>query len=263
MKNEIRYHNSLNSLHFKEFTVMDYNVLMALCYKLRDKGADEVTLTFAEIKKLAEADKNNYTNADFEKILDRMVDKLLGIKATYILGNKKSRFVLFKTFTTDIVEGTLVASVNEDFLFILNELTSNFTQFELKEFAELDSRYAKSLYRILKQYRNSGWWKPTPEELRNVLDIPQSYTNKIIMRDIIKPTLKALSGKFKGLKCEPIKARKRGAPIERYSFSFIAEKKKNEQPEEKTKPTRPNNNFNRFEQNQYDFEELEKQLLDN
>lgn len=278
MKNIVEYHNTMNTLNFKGFTAMDYNVLMALCYKLRDQGKKKITLTFSELRELTASEKSRYTNNDFEKLLDHMIDKLLEVKATHIRGNEKSRFVLFRTFTTDAKNGTLIASVNEDFYFILNELSNNFTQFELREFAELDSRYEKTLYRILKQYKISGWWKPTTEELKEILDIPNNYTNKMIVRDILKPAITSLSSKFNDLKCEPIRAKKRGAPIERFYFTFTAEKQiegqtnindaieqmqNYNQEKAQMKKQAQKNSFNNFKQNQYDFTSLEEKLLDN
>lgn len=275
MNEIVKYDNTLNTLQFKDFTAMDYNILMCLCHKVRDRGQDLLTFDFKELKALTEY--GNHSNELFAADLERMTSKLLKVNATHITGSKKSFFVLFPTFTIDTEKATLTVRVNKDFKFILNELTDNFTRFELKEFAELDGKYAKTLYRILKQYKYSGWWKPTVEELTLVLDIPENYDNKKILARIIKPAIETLQDKFQDLKCEPIKAQKRGAPVERYYFTFRAEKQVAGQQsiadypgvlpgEEKPKTKRKKkstNKFNNFEQNTYDFEELEKKLLDN
>lgn len=222
MNEVVRYGNALNTLQFKDFTAMDYNLLMCLCHKLRDKGTQELRFTFKELKELTEF--GNHSDKVFAEDLDRMIDKLIKVNATLITGDEKARFILFPTFTTNSVKGTLTVSVNKKFAYILNELTDNFTRFELKEFAELDSKYTKTLYRILKQYKYNGWWKPTVEEFRYVMDIPESFDNKKIMGRVIKPTIELLADKFPDLKCEPIKAQKRGAPVERYYFTFRADK---------------------------------------
>ncbi len=279
MNEIVKYGNTLNSMQFKDFTAMDYNILMALCHKLRDKGTQELKFTFKELKALT--DFGNHSDQAFADNLDRMIDKLIKVNATHITGDEKSRFVLFPTFTTNVVKGTLTVGVNKKFAYILNELTDNFTRFELREFAELDGKYTKTLYRILKQYKYTGWWKPTVEELKIVMDIPESYTNKIIMRDILKPTTTILAEKFNGLKCEPIKAKKRGAPVERYYFTWQAEKqiegqtnfndaeKELNEYNKKKKKTKSNNRFNNFEDSpstpktKEEWSELETKLLDN
>ncbi|SES43352.1 Protein involved in initiation of plasmid replication [Butyrivibrio fibrisolvens] len=274
MKEMVKYNNTLNTLQFKNFSAMDYNVLMCLCHKMRDQGDKELKFSFKELKELT--DFGNHSDKLFAEDLDRMIDKLIKVDATVITGDEKSRFILFPTFRINAVQGTLTVSVNKDFSYILNEITGNFTKFELKEFAELDGKYTKTMYRIFKQYRKTGWWKPTVEEFKAIMDIPNAYTNKIIMRDIIKPTIATLSDKFNGLTCEPIKAKKRGAPIERYYFKWQAEKQIagqtniNDAEDElarynnkKVKKSTKKSNYNDFMKNSYDFEELEKKLVRN
>ena len=273
MNEVVKYNNTLNTLQFKNFSAMDYNVLMSLCHKMRDQGDKELVFTFNELKKLTEF--GNHSDKLFAEELDQMIDKLIKVNATVITGDEKSKFILFPTFKTNAVKGTLKISVNSEFAYILNELTDNFTRFELKEFAELDGKYAKTLYRILKQYKYNGWWKPTVEELRCVLDVPANYDNKKINAKILAPAVKILSEKFKDLKCEPIKAQKRGAPVERYYFSFQAEKQIRGQKtiadypgvlpgeEAPKKKKKKKNTFNNFQKNSYDFKQLEEKLLEN
>lgn len=275
MNEIVKYNNTLNTLKFKNFTAMDYNIFMCLCHKLRNQGQKELVFEFDELKELT--DFADQSDPKFVENLESMIDKLLKVSATYTKDHEKTFFVLFTTFTVDDKKRTLTVSVNKKFSFILNELTDNFTRFELKEFTELDGKYAKTLYRVLKQYKRTGWWKPTVEEFRYVMDVPETYDNKKIMAKILKPSLETLSEKFKDLKCEPIKAAKRGAPVERYYFTFQAEKQVPGQQtiadypgvlpgEEKAKKKKSKNSFNNFEQRQYTSEEmaeLEKKLLDN
>jgi len=278
MNEIVKYDNTLNTMQFKDFTAMDYNILMCLCHKVRDKGQEVLTFPFDELKVLTEF--GNHSDQLFADELERMIGKLIKVTASHSEGGKKSYFVLFPTFTTDVNKRTLTVRVNKDFSYILNELTDNFTRFELKEFAELDSKYTKTLYRILKQYRYSGWWKPTVDEFRYVMDIPNSFDNKKVMSKVIKPTLNVLAEKFTDLKCEPIKAKKKGAPIERYHFTWQAEKQikgqmniadypgtlpGEEQPKKKSKK----NNHNNFEQSpstpktKEEWKTFEEQIIDN
>ena len=270
----VEYDNTLNSLQFKGFTAMDYNILMALCYKVKGRGHAKIIIPFDELKQLT--DFREQSDSLFIKDLERMIDKLIKVSATHITGDKKTFFVLFPTFEINHKSRKLTVSVNKDFTFILNKLSDQFTQFELKEFAELESKYAKTLYKNLKQFKRTGWWRPSVEELRIALDVPENYSNKRIMGDILKPALKLLEDKFEDLKCEPIRAQKRGAPVERYYFTFRAEKQIPGQQtiadypgvlpgedKQKGKEQPAKNSFNDFQQNDYDFDDLEKKLLDN
>ena len=83
-------------------------------------------------------------------------------------------FDLFPTFTVNKKEQTLTVAVNESFKFILNELTKEFTEFDLKSFTLLESKYSKTLYRKLKQFKFSGFYKAKVDELRRNMDAPKS-----------------------------------------------------------------------------------------
>lgn len=60
----------------------------------------------------------------------------------------------------------MIVSVNKRFDFFLNELTSNFTRFELEEFTNLESKYSKAMYRLLKQWRTVGKKEWSIEDFR-------------------------------------------------------------------------------------------------
>ena len=79
--------------------------------------------------------------------------------------------------------------------YILNKLnidTGNWTQFEFFEFATLKSVYSKTVYRFLKQYRKTGFWKVDLEDFRNLLSIPKSYKPTHIDSRVLKPVMTEL-----------------------------------------------------------------------
>ena len=86
----------------------------------------------------------------------------------------------------------LTIKTNPEFAYILNDLTKNFTRFELREYVALDGKYSKMIYQHLRQYRKTGWWNITVEDIRRELAIPDSYANKYIMDKVIKPSIEVL-----------------------------------------------------------------------
>ena len=129
-----------------------------------------------------------------------------------------------------------------------------FTRFELAEFVNLSGSYAKTLYRLLKQYRTSGSWLVASEEFKTLLNIPKSYRQRDIDKQILTPCIKQLSREldmfdtvrvpFRNLKVEKIKkkgrgVKGRGGTITHYAFTFDAEKRElieqnQEQPQPQT-----------------------------
>lgn len=257
MNEIVKYDNYLNALHFGTFSKQDYNFFMALCARAKEVGGKEVTLTFDYIKELS-AYKRDRGADEFISELKRMNRKLT--KITCELENEKEvlMFVLFNTFRIDKENETLTVTVNEPFRFILNGIVSDFTRFELAEFVSLDSRYSTTLYRKLKQFRTTGYYTVGVNELRELLGCPTSYSNKRVMGDIIKPAVEELKKIWPTLSAETLYEKKRGRPVKGYTFTFkreVSQKK----PAGTKKPKE--NPFNQFEQNQYDFEKLEKELL--
>ena len=155
-----------------------------------------------------------------------------------------------------------------------------FTRFELAEFVELDSKYTKNLYRLLKQFRTTGKLViDDVEHFRELLDAPKSYKIKDFKRFVLDVAIKELQGKeiFKNLSYEPKIAKKRGSPVVGYTFTFEAEQSRNNIELDKSTPkknkskpkqvkamTKSAENYNSYEQRQYSQEfidELEQKLL--
>ena len=106
---------------------------------------------------------------------------------------------------------------------MLNALTANFTRFELEEFISLESKYAKTLYRLLKQFRTTGDLTINAADFREKLDIPKSYSNKVINARVIKPAVTALQKVIPELEYEAKKTSEHGNPIYAYKFTFSPE----------------------------------------
>ena len=52
MNDVVKYHNHFNSISLKNFNSIELNLLMAICSQIRDKGIDEITLNFSELKNM-------------------------------------------------------------------------------------------------------------------------------------------------------------------------------------------------------------------
>lgn len=267
MKEVVKYSNFVNALKFKDFTAVDYDFLMMLCAKMKNQKTHKMTFSLDEIREITQYKKKDM--AAFIENLKSMNRKLMSVTTDVQVDNQYLQFVLFPTFVTNMDDYTLTVSVNQDFAFVLNDLQKNFTRFELEEFVSLDSKYAKTLYRLIKQYRHTGEYRVSVGEFRDLMGCPPSYTNYIFLRDIVQPSVKRLQQFFPLLKCTVQHARKKGAPVTGYLFTFRSEDRNQltidqaveEVKRYKEEKTRSKNSFNNFKQREYDFEELERQLL--
>ena len=103
-------------------------------------------------------------------------------------------------------------------------LTVNVPFEELKEMTHLKSTYSKHMFRILKQYKHTGYVKIKIDDFRERLDIPNSYRMTNINQKVLAPIIKELGFIFNNLNINKIKAKK-GRKIEWLEFTFDAEKR--------------------------------------
>ena len=212
MANEIvKYSNQFNAQALRRFTALDLDLLMAIAARVRDKEIDEVTFTFEELRQLAHV-KKNLTDKELAARIVEVNDRLLACRFRFQDDSRTVQFTLFSGFETDWKTAKLLVAVNPRFSFLLNDLTSQFTRFELAEFTALKSSYAKETYRRLKQYRQTGLWKVSLEEFRRLLDVPKSYRTCDLNERVLKP-IQAELGELLGLRIHK-KYAKRGPPFE-------------------------------------------------
>lgn len=269
MGNIVKYHNDLNVITFYEFGQVDFDFLMVLCSKLRDAQDNEITLTFKEFKQLSGYSINTSEKRFIRELKEMNRKQLQSVGEIEKSDGDIDQFNLFSKFSISPKRKEITVKVNEDYRYMLNELTSNFTRFELQEFVNLESKYAKILYRLLKQYRTTGYYRVHIDEFRRLFSVPKSYSNYRILDKIIKPSIKSLEEAFKNLRCNAIYESKPGRPIQAYEFRFKAEKAKvqmisdhlNDTDQEETEikivahrpaPEKKKNKFHHFEQREYD-----------
>ena len=222
MNEIVRYDNYMNNLKFTGFTIIDFNFLMVLCNRMKDKDINKITFSFAELKSITNYKKSNSIK-QFVSDLEGMNEKLMKITCSLETETEIIMFVLFPTFIINLNEQTLTVAVNEQFKFILNDLVKNFTRFDLDEFVKLKSKYSKTLYRLFKQYRTTGIYEVKLNDFRTKIDCPEAYNNKQFMQNIISPSLKELQNYFQDLQCTVKYAHKRGRPVVGYIFTFRPE----------------------------------------
>jgi len=100
-----------------------------------------------------------------------------------------------------------------------------FSFYDLKEFRELSSGYSKTMFRLLKQFRTTGYAYFHKEDFYELLDVPKSYKQADIDKRILKPIKEELTPIFRGLTIRKKYGKGRGKPVVGYQFSFKAEAK--------------------------------------
>lgn len=222
MNNLVAYKDEMNTVPLRRFNSKEMDLFFSICSKMRNEELNTITFNFEDLRELS-----NYkiTATDhFVSDLENIYDKLIQLDYKIETEKKIIKFVLFTKYEIDKINQTISIRVNEEFRHILNNIFGGFTKFELEEFTTLESSYSKTAYRLLKQFRQSGYYIVQIDEFRRLLDIPESYKMGNIDQRVLNPIEKELPEYFQNLKITKLRGRgKRKRFIEHIEFKFEPE----------------------------------------
>ena len=228
MKEVARYKNEMNTLSIGKWTAEEMNFLFAILTQVRDEGCKELKFDTYDLREYVEFDRTQPKR--WNKTMIAVTKKISQLVYFNMEDNVFEAMPLFRKFSVKLDEQVVTVRVSEEMEYILNKLridTGNWTQFEFFEFATLISVYSKTVYRFLKQYRKTGFWKVSLEDFKSLLSIPSSYQASNIDNRVLKPVINELPSIFKGLKVHKIKSRRRGNQLLGYEFTFQKESTQN------------------------------------
>jgi len=227
-----KYQNDLNLVPLKDFKAIEIDLFFSICTKIKEQGTRKVKYTFEDLRELSNYHSHN-TRERFINDLQHVYDKMQQLVYTERTEKKIRKFNLFSFYEIDLEDDYVEIVLNKDLEHILNNLTGNFTRFELREFTSIQSAYSKNMFRLLKQFRNTGLYKVSLDDFKELLDIPRSYQMSDIDKRVLKPIQRDLADSFQNLEVKKIK---KGRKVVALEFTFDKEslkKKKNEKNEVK------------------------------
>jgi plasmid replication initiation protein len=217
-----KYDNYVNEIRLNKLTPTELNLMFKFFTDLRGEDSERI-YSYHELRQILGDDTMHRTNEDFTRMIMGISTKFASIPFYYEDEHKVGIFMPFHYFEADKDEFCLTVSINDRFKPYLNGLLNNYTSFIIEDFMRIKGKYAKHLFRLLKQYRTTGYMEIDLGMLRYSLDIPDSIPNFKISEKVIDIAIKELNHYFKNLKYEPMKAHKRGAPLVGYRFKFEKE----------------------------------------
>lgn len=213
MNEIVEYHNDLHKLSLAKFSELEQNLLFGVLVKCREQAkgvelelkADDLMRFINQRKNTTKQDlldiavnlRENFFKLDFSRVKQKTETK-------EICDEYYNLFSFFKIYYYEKDEthqsdylSRIVLKVNDDFAYLINELTDHFTQFELEEFFYLRGKYPKTLYRLLKQFRTAGYYIKKWSDFKEQMGIPLDMRNATIEKQILKPCVEKLSETFK------------------------------------------------------------------
>jgi len=229
MVNElVKHHTELNTIPLRKFTPVQMNLFFSIISRMRDKGQNKVTFSFSQLKELSnyKATANNRFIDDLEETYDKLMDLRFGRRSAS--GLRRERFVLFSSFDINGEADSPYAEIqiHEKAIPLLNDL-DEWVRYSLQQFNDLQSSYSKTMFRLLKQFRTTGYAYFSKEDFFELLDIPKSYLKEPANLDkrVLKPIKDELTPLFRGLTIRKKYGKGRGKPVVGYQFAFKPENK--------------------------------------
>ena len=215
----VKYHNDLNTVVMRTWTSEEMNFFFTILTKAKEQGVKKLVFNTDELKELSSSSRKYR----WEETVTNAAKKI-GQLTYFEQSERKFRVMtLFEFFEVDLDKKMVEVKVSSNFDYILNKLETQFTRYELEEFTSIRSTYAKTMYRLLKQWRTVGRKEFSVDDLKRILDTPESYRPSEIDRLILKPIKEQLSPYFVDLKVKKIKSNKRGNPVLGYEFTWNPE----------------------------------------
>ena len=199
----VKYHNDLNTVVMRTWTSEEMNFFFTILTKAKEQGVKKLVFNTDELKELASSSRKYR----WEETVTNAAKKI-GQLTYFEQSERKFRVMtLFEFFEVDLDKKMVEVKVSSNFDYILNKLETQFTRYELEEFTSIRSTYAKTMYRLLKQWRTVGRKEFSVDDLKRILDTPESYRPSEIDRLILKPIKEQLSPYFVDLKVKKIKVK--------------------------------------------------------
>lgn len=199
--NEVReivvYDNTFNKTNLTFLTQAQSHVLMAVLSKMGDNIDDEGRFvsdyTFKEIRRMTGM-KELYASR-----LSKILNELLKTKVEFFEDGKTHNGNLFLNCIANNKSSVKITlSIDMTKKLLLNK--NGYTILELNEYMALKSKYAKELYRLLRQFRHTGKLMIKKEDFLKMLLPPKTYDEYEFIRKILITAIEENKKHFKNLK---------------------------------------------------------------
>lgn len=222
----VKYQPELNTIPLRKFSPVEMNLFFSIVSRMRDKGEQTVRFSFDELKDLSnyKPTANKRFIDDIQRTYEHLMSLHFGSRSKS--GLNREMFIMFGEFNIvgEATEPYVDIAIYKKAIPLLNHLES-WVRYALTEFRDLKSSYAKTMFRLLKGYRTTGYAYFSKIDFNELLDVPKSYKEFHINQRILAPIKEELAPLFRGLTIRKKYGKGRGKPVIGYGFSWKPESK--------------------------------------
>lgn len=220
------YDNKIN-FSLEGISAKNTDIIMSAAYKLKEQGSNVIEVDYREIMTLA-----NFKHMSFDDFHEYLKDNKTSFLTVTLWDTRDEQnnldgVVIFTRFSANKQKHRITLQLNP----LIKDTFSSihpFTSLDLAIHTTLKSKYAKTLYRNLCQYRQAngkGFWsipledgvsEKQPIGFKTLFEVPRNLSQKYIKRDIIKPAINELAP-YMNIECTTIL---KGRKTIGYRFDF-------------------------------------------
>ncbi|MBM0606068.1 replication initiation protein [Helicobacter pylori] len=193
------YHNNANKVNLGKLSERESNLLFSIFQRLKDQGNTLIRFEPQDLKHMLNID---ISNERLSEVVIKLWDSIKTADFWKISETETSiiqeNYMLFSRCKIELNKPSkdlkyLEIQLNDNYQYLLNNLgMGQYTSFNLLEFQRVRGKYAKTLYRLLKQYKSTGILSVEWGQFRELLDIPKDYEMRNIDQKVLTPAIKEL-----------------------------------------------------------------------
>ena len=233
MNELVKYANPLNDLDFHAFSIVEKRFFFTFLSLLREKPQEEIVLTMDDIRHLGIYTDKHIRTKDLIRSMDHLVRIAYGMYFHHLqkqAGETVLRYIhLFDEIgirygsEEDLARSLRVYFKLHPSAVPFLEQMFEYTSFPLKEYQSLKRSYSQDLFIHLKQFKRTGRYMVSQEDLKKLLNIPEVYRQTDIDRKVLKPAVAELKSFFPDLTYVKEKKGKDRRKVTGYVFTFQKE----------------------------------------
>lgn len=182
MSQSLYYSNAYSKVVLPHLTPRQLNILYALLLLSGEQDTRVVTVNFDRLAPLTHV---SHFNVRFVR--------QLGDKLTWCVLPNHQKTPFFTVFEIDEKRGVLTFALAPSVAHLVSVPASQFTSVNSDKYLHLRSRYAKEVYRHLRQFRRTGVWRVSLLQFRRLVSVPASYDLSALTHCVVNPVLRELS----------------------------------------------------------------------
>lgn len=216
------YDNTLNKEVVSNLTPAEHNLWMGIMAKIKNKGTHTTRVSFEELEGLSGVSET-HNKTQMVHSLESLSKKITQVNYRVHAKNNggtgiTGHIALFHSFLISAETEDLEVSINPELEHLTNRFKKGtYTSFKHEEFVGTKNKYGKMLFRILAQFKGTGFVVITKDELMQRMNCPKSYSSTLFHGRCLEPAIESCQLSFKNLRFE---AERYGKSIVRYKFYF-------------------------------------------